>query len=70
MANSHSAYQFPDRVLIEYISDHAIGLALIETTLRSASDDPAGILASMLQQRKTFADLWSTIDIRIVQKQA
>jgi len=49
VSNTHSTYQTLNSILIEYISDHAISLALIESALVSAGDNPTGILTAVLQ---------------------
>lgn len=51
MPNTHPAIQTFDGVFVEDITNHPVGLALIEATSGATGDYTTGILASMLQQR-------------------
>lgn len=66
MTNAHSANEPLDRLLIEDIPDHTVRLALVETPLGPASDYSAGILASVLQERQTLADLRRSVQAGVV----
>ena len=55
---------------VKDISDHSIGLALVETSLGPASDDTACILTAVLEERETFTDLWRRLLSRIVENEA
>ncbi|KAJ2988730.1 hypothetical protein NUW54_g9018 [Trametes sanguinea] len=70
MAYTHPANQPGDRGGVEDISDHSIGLALVEASFRPAGDDAARILAAVLEKGETFADLRSSIDRGVVQEKA
>ena len=69
MSHSHPTNQSREGTGVKDISDHSIGLALVKAAFWSASDDSTCILTSMLEKRKTFADLGSSVDGRIVEKQ-
>lgn len=68
MSDSHAAYQSRDGAVVKDITDHAVGFALVETTLGSTGDDSTSILTTMLEEGKTLCDFCSDIDSRIVQK--
>lgn len=57
MPNTHATDQPRDGIRIEYIADHPVRLALVKATFWTTGDNTASILASMLEQRKTFAYL-------------
>jgi hypothetical protein len=69
MSYAHPADQFRNGLVIEDISDHPIGFALVQTALWTTGDDTTCILAAMLQQGKALTDLSGRIDSRIVQQQ-
>ena len=50
MSNTHAPDQSAKAAGVKYITDHAIGLALIEATFWSASDDARRVLTAMLKQ--------------------
>ena len=50
MANTHSPDELGYGSCVEHISDHSICLALIETSLVSAGDDTARVLAAVLEK--------------------
>lgn len=52
---------------VKDVSDHSVGLALIETSLGPASDDTACILTAVLEEREAFADLWRCLLSRVVE---
>lgn len=70
MTHTHASDQPRERVCIKDVADHAIGLALEETTLGTASDNTAGILAAMLEERKALANLVSDVDRGVMGEQA
>lgn len=47
MTNTKTSYQVGELLFIEYISNHTISFALIETTLSSTGNDTSGILGKM-----------------------
>lgn len=52
---------------VKDVSDHPIGLALVETSLGPASDDTACILTAVLEEREPFTDLWRRLLSRVVE---
>lgn len=50
VSNSHTPDKPRNSIFIEYIANHAIGLALVESTLWSTSHDPTSILTPMLEK--------------------
>ena len=66
MTDAHATDEPREGVGVKHIPDHAIGLALEEAALGAAGDDAARILTTMLKEGKTFADLRSGIDRRVV----
>lgn len=68
MSYTHPAYQSAKRVWIEHIANHPVRLALVQPTLVAASDDPACILATVLQQGQAFADFRSDVDVRVMKQ--
>ena len=61
VTDPHAPDQPPERHGIEDIADHAVSFALIESSLRPARHDTTCILATVLQQGKSFADLRRTV---------
>lgn len=51
MANTHPAIQTFDGILVEDITNHPIGLALVKAASGTTGDYATGILAAMLQKR-------------------
>lgn len=70
MSDPHAAGERGQSIGVKDIPDHAIRLALVEASLRPASDDTTRILASMLEKREALANLCCCIDARIVQEEA
>lgn len=68
MPNTHSADESGDRFFIEDITNHTVRLALVEATFRPTGDDPASVLASMLEKSQSFAYFLGCIDVRVVQE--
>ena len=50
MTNTHSPDELGYGSCVKDVSDHSVCLALIETTLVSAGDDTARILAAVLEK--------------------
>ena len=70
MAHTHASDQPRERVCVKDIANHAIGLALEEATLGTTGNDTAGILAAVLEERKTLADLVRDVDRGVMGEQA
>ena len=70
MADAHPADEPGDGCGVKDVPDHPVCLALVEATFMSASDDTACILTPMLEERQSFTYLTSTVDLRVVEKQA
>lgn len=67
--DAHPAVQGGQRVGVEDVSDHSVGLALVETSLGPASDDTARILTAVLEEREAFTDLWRRLLSRVVENE-
>lgn len=67
MSDAHPAIQGGESMGVKDVSDHSVGLALIETSLGPASDDTACILTAVLEEREAFADLWRCLLSRVVE---
>jgi hypothetical protein len=65
MTHAHPSNQGADGVRIEDVADHAVCLALVEATLGTAGDDPARILAAVLEKCEPFADVGRSMDTRV-----
>lgn len=68
MSNTHPANQTRYRIRIEDIAHHAISFALIKSTLGTTCDNTTCILASVLEERKTLADLGRSVYRRIMEQ--
>lgn len=65
--DAHPAVQGGQCLSVEDVSDHAVGLALIEASLGPASDDTTRILTAMLEERETFTDLRRRLLSRVME---
>ena len=67
--NSHATSQATECRLVKNISNHPIGLALIESSFETACDYPASILSAVLEKRETFVGLRCAIEARVVKEE-
>ena len=69
MTDAHPADEPGEGRGVKDVPDHAICFALEEASLRTACDDAAGILTAVLEEGETLADLRSSIDGGVVEKE-
>lgn len=66
MSNTHTTNQPGDGTIIKDISDHSVGLALVEATLGTTSDNPTCILTTVLQKGEALRYFRCSIHCRVV----
>jgi hypothetical protein len=69
MTDAHPANQSRNSGRIKDVPDHAVRLALVKAALGPASDDTAGILASMLEEGEPLADVGGGIHLGIMKEE-
>ena len=67
MANTHASDKPGQRGRVKDVPDHAVRLALVQAALVTACDDAASVLAAMLEQAESFADLGRCDGFGVVQ---
>ena len=70
MTDTHASNEMSESALVEDVSDHAVGFALIEATLVATSHDTTCILTSVLKKRETFVYFCSTVDVWVVKQES
>lgn len=69
VAYAHAADEGGDSLGIEDVSDHAVCFTLIETALGAAGDDPARILATVLEEAEGLAYFGGGRTVRVLEEE-